>query len=73
VAEERPRQSQQEQVVTRETIEHGETRKGVFLQAEVGLPPGFTPPSAAMSPQVVEPVNTTSATAPHNQAPPQER
>ena len=73
MGEERPRQSQQEQVVTRETVEHGETRRGVFLQAEVGLPPGFTSPSAAMSPQVVEPVNTTSATAPRDQTPPQDR
>jgi hypothetical protein len=73
VAEERPRQSQQEQVVTREAIELGETRKGVFLQAEVGLPPGFTPPSAALSPQIVEPVNTAPAAPLHDQAPPQER
>jgi hypothetical protein len=27
-----------------------ESRKGVFAHAEVGLPPGFDPPSAALAP-----------------------
>lgn len=32
-------------------IELAESRKGVFFQAEVGLPSGFEPPSASLSPQ----------------------
>lgn len=30
--------------------ELAESRKGVFAHAEVGLPPGFEPPSAALAP-----------------------
>ncbi len=55
------RTSEQEHVVQREAVELGETRKGAYFQAEVGLPPGFDPPSAALAPPPVEPVTAGSA------------
>jgi hypothetical protein len=46
---------------TREAIERSEVRKGTQMQAEVGLPGGFIPPSAALAPSSAEPIIATSA------------
>jgi hypothetical protein len=46
---------------SKQAIELSESRKGVHLQAEVGLPPGFDPPSAALAPPPVELVNAPGA------------
>ncbi len=40
----------------REAIELSESRRGTHMQAEVGLPEGFIPPSAALAPPSVEPI-----------------
>lgn len=50
-----------ELVSTREAVELGESRSGTHMQAEVGLPPDFIPPSAALAPPPVEPAITPSA------------
>lgn len=46
---------------TREAIELSESRRGTHMQAEVGLPPSFIPPSAALAPPSVEPIVAQSA------------
>jgi hypothetical protein len=45
----------------REAIELSESRRGTHLQPEVGLPPGFIPPSAALAPPSAEPAAAPSA------------
>ena len=47
----------------REAIEHSEVRKGTHMQAEVGLPDGFVPPSAALAPPRVVSITAQSASA----------
>jgi hypothetical protein len=47
----------------REAIERSEARKGTQMQAEVGLPEGFIPPSAALAPPRVESITAQSASA----------
>lgn len=59
---------------TRKLIELAETRKGTWVHADAELPPGFTPPSAALAPSVVEPVNASAANVQQGStAPPHER
>ena len=45
----------------REAIELSESRSGTHVQAEMGLPPGFIPPSAALAPPPAEPTTAPSA------------
>jgi hypothetical protein len=45
----------------REAIELSESRRGTHMQAEVGLPADFVPPSAALAPPPVEPATAPSA------------
>ncbi len=58
---EEPTRDAVELASTREAIELSESRKGTHLQAEVGLPPGFIPPSAALVPPSAEPTIAPSA------------
>jgi hypothetical protein len=60
VAEE-PARDAIEPASAREAIELSESRRGTHLQAEMGLPEGFIPPSAALAPPPVEPMNAPSA------------
>jgi hypothetical protein len=43
-------------------IELAETRKGAYVEVEAKLPPGYTPPSAALAPSA-EPVKASGADA----------
>ncbi len=52
-----------ELVSAREAIELSEARKGTHMQAEVGLPEGFVPPSAALAPPRVDSINAQAAAA----------
>jgi hypothetical protein len=60
VAEE-PTRDAIELASNKEAIELSESRKGTHLQAEVGLPPDFIPPSAALAPPSAEPTIAPSA------------
>jgi hypothetical protein len=53
--------------VARKIIELSETRKGTYVQVEAKLPPGFTPPSAALA-TPVEPVQASAPDSPHGNA-----
>lgn len=52
----------------REIIELSETRKGTYVQVEAKLPPGFTPPSAALATTPVEPVQAAAPDSQHGNA-----
>jgi hypothetical protein len=59
VAEDRIRRTpQQEQGVQQEGAVLGETRKGLFVQPEIALPPGFVLPSLTVEPPRVEQTST---------------
>jgi hypothetical protein len=71
---EQPTRETLELASAREAIELSEARRGTHMQAEVGLPDGFVPPSAALASPRVESITAQAASgAASTQAAEQER